>query len=156
MELADFKALLDAQGETIRKGVQDDIVSAINAISEKFDNKFKEMHEAIMREVDRKFNEFKSSSSAAAFTAPSEAGGYSNKRGRLEVDEVQQGAPVGGRGRPSPSQIWLLGFPRELLKANLEKFTSKLIEARMPSWVGRLSVKAYNLKTKCSAIFEES
>ena len=144
------------RARTSEKASRTTFVSAINSISEKFDNKLKEMHDNIMREVERRLGEIRASSSSAASTVASEAGRHPNKRGRFEESGVSQAATAASGSRPNPNQVWLLGFPRELLKSNLEKFAKKLIETKMPSWAGRFTVKAYNLETKCAVIFEEA
>jgi len=161
MDAAAFKAMLDEQ----RTALRDDIKTAVDAIGEVFDGKLRSMHDKIMEEVARRIAEMQTACTAAASAAAStaasrsgssiasEAGMPHAKRGRFEV--------TGGRGASggniaNPNQVWFLGFPRELLRTSLERFVKGAIDSRMPNWVGKYTVKAFNLENKCSVLFEDA
>ena len=153
MDKSELKVLLDEQRQGLRQDLKEDILSAIQKLDDKFETKIQQMHNKIMEEVSRKIEELKFHS-----IPPSEASTsgsvFGAKRPRIDRSDAQAGAV--GNGDAQPNQVWILGFPRSLLRSKLEEFASNLVLHHMPSLKDKFAVKAFNLENKCSILFKET
>ena len=153
MDKSELKVLVDEQRQGLRQDLKEDILSDIQQLDNKFENKIQEMHAKIMDVVSRKIEELKFHS-----IPPSEAStsgsvfGHHNKRPRIDKSEVQ----VQSANDAQPNQVWILGFPRDLLRTKLEKFATDLVLHHMPSLKDKFAAKAFNLENKCSILFQDN